>query len=82
MLGIRREIIKGKSINYTQLTALSGYCFYDVDATEEEKTYMTKLTTPIIDYNKLERKYIAIQGNAEELNTELEKLREEVLNNG
>ena len=83
MLGIKTEIIQGKTINYAQLTALSGYCFYDTDATEEEKAYMTKLTTPITDINELERKYVVVQGNADLLNQELEKLREEkVVNNG
>lgn len=83
MLGIKTEIIQGKTINYAQLTALIGYCFYDIDATEEEKAYMTKLTTPITDINELERKYVVVQGNADLLNQELEKLREEkVANNG
>ena len=80
MLGIKTEIIQGKTINYAQLTALSGYCFYDIDATEEEKAYMTKLTTPITDINELERKYVVVQGNADLLNQELEKLREEKAN--
>ena len=81
MLGIRREIIHGKFINYAQLTALDGYCFYDVDATEEEKTYMTKLTTSITDINELERKYVAIYGDAELLNAELEKTRSNAYGN-
>ena len=76
MLGIKTDIIQGKTINYAQLTALTGYCFYDVDATEEEKSYMTNLTTPIADINELERKYVVVQGNVEELNAELEKQRE------
>lgn len=75
MLGIKRDIIQGKKIQYAQLTALTGYCFYDVDATEEEKTYMTKLTTPITDYNELERKYVSVYGNVDLLNKELEKQR-------
>ena len=80
MLGIETEIIQGKTINYAQLTALSGYCFYDIDAIEEEKAYMTKLTTPITDINEIERKYVVVQGNADLLNEELEKLREEKTN--
>lgn len=75
MLGIRREIIQGKFINYAQLTALAGYCFYDVDVPEEEKVYMTSLTTPITDIDELERKYESVYGNAELLNAELEKIR-------
>ena len=81
MLGIKTDIIQGKTINYAQLTALSGYCFYDVDATEEEKAYMTKLTTPITDYDELERKYVAVYGNADLLNKELEKARSEEYGN-
>ena len=72
MLGIKTEIIQGKTINYAQLTALTGYCFYDADATEE-KAYMTKLTTPITDINELERKYVVVQGNADELNAKLQE---------
>lgn len=81
MLGIKRDIIQGKTMQYAQLTALSGYCFYDVDANEEEKTYMTKLTTPITDYNELERKYVSVYGNVNFLNEELEKQRSELNGN-
>lgn len=81
MLGIKRDIIQGKTMKYAQLTALSGYCFYDVDASEEEKTYMTKLTTPITDYNELERKYVSVYGNVNFLNEELEKQRSELNGN-
>lgn len=77
MLGIKTDIIQGKTINYAQLTALTGYCFYDTEATAEEKAYMTKLTTPITDYDELERKYVSVYGNAELLNAELEKTRSE-----
>lgn len=80
MNGIKIENIKGRFIEYTQLTAESGYCFYDKDA--EDRNYLTSITTPITDKQELERKYIAIQGNADELNAELEKQRLKEIENG
>ena len=74
MLGIKRDIIQGKTITYTKLTALSGYCFYDVDA--PKKHYITSITTPITDYNELERKYVSVYGNAKELNKNSEVMEE------
>ena len=65
--------IKGKFTKYAELTAESGYCFYDV---EEERNYITKISTPVIDEKKIEWKYIVVKGNAEELNKQLEKEKE------
>jgi hypothetical protein len=48
-----------------------GYCFYDVD--DEQRQYMTSISTPIMDEIELARKYIVVQGDAEKLNEELEK---------
>ena len=75
MDGIIIESIKGKVVDYTELTAESGFCFYDIDQAEEERNYLTSITTPITDTQELERKYIVVQGNAEELNAELERVR-------
>lgn len=66
MVGINKILIKGKFVDYTQLTAQNGYCFYDVD--DEYRNYMTSITTPITDEVELERKYIEVVGNADELN--------------
>ena len=79
MKGIKVTEIKGKQINYLTLTAEQGYCFYNKD--DEEKYYMTILTIPITDIAELERKYIAVVGNAEELNIELDKQRDNTQNN-
>lgn len=71
MDGIRIENIKGRFVDFIKLTAESGFCFYDKD--EEERNYLTSITTPITDKQELERKYIVVQGNAQDLNFELEK---------
>lgn len=63
--------IKGKFTKYAEITAEQGYCFYDVD--EEERYYIEKLFTPITEMQELERKYVVVKGNAEELNEELAK---------
>lgn len=79
MIGIDIKEIQGKQVNYLKLTAEQGYCFYNAD--DEERSYMTTLTTPIIGIAELERKYIAVVGDAEKLNEELQKERE-ALDNG
>jgi hypothetical protein len=80
MDGIKIENIKGKFVDYTKLIAESGFCFYDKD--QEDRFYLTSITTPITDTQELERKYIVVQGNAEDLNAELEKQRLEESENG
>ena len=73
MEGIIIENIKGRFINYLKLIAKDGFCFYDKD--DEQRYYLTSITTPITDTQELERKYVVVQGKADELNTELEKQR-------
>ena len=68
---LKFEEIKGRFNNYTKITANDGYCFYDADLPQEERNYMQSIDTPICDKNELERKFIAILGNANELNEEL-----------
>lgn len=63
--------IKGNIHKYTQLTAHYGYCFYDID--EEERYYMTSISTPILDETELARKYVVVEGDAEKLNEEVQK---------
>lgn len=65
--------IKGKYTMHAEITAEQGYCFYDID--EEDRCYVEKLFTPITDMQELARKYVVVQGNAEELNVEHEKER-------
>lgn len=67
--------IKGTSVKYAELTAEQDYCFYDID--EAERSYTKKIATPILDENELQRKFIVVQGNAETLNEQLAKEREE-----
>ena len=76
MDGIKIKVIKGTIVDYKILTAETGFCFYDGDEPENERNYLTEITTPITDAKELERKYIVVQGNAEELNAEL---KEEIL---
>ena len=63
--------IKGNIHKYAELIAEQGYCFYDIDS--EEKQYFEKIFTPITDLDELKRKYVVVQGNAEQLNAELQK---------
>ena len=67
--------IQGKFKNYTEIRSPQGYCFYDVDATE--RNYIEYIATPILDRAELERKFVLIEGNADELNEELAKQRSE-----
>lgn len=67
--------IKGKFTKYAELTAETGYCFYDVD--DEQRYYMTSIATPITDIEELKRKYVVIYGDAEKLNQLLNKKEDE-----
>ena len=69
--GIIKKEIQGRFNNYIELTAEQGYCFYDVD--DEERNYMTKLATPIMDEVELERKFKVVYGDADKLNEDLQK---------
>ena len=62
--------IKGNIHKYSFLTEDDGYCFYDVD--DEQRYYMTSISTPILDETELARKYVVVFGDAEKLNKELE----------
>lgn len=74
MIGIIKNTIVGKFRNYTELKAEQGYCFYDAEVEEENRNYMTSISTPILNDSELERKFIAVKGNAEELNQQLEEI--------
>ena len=74
---IKIEIL-GKFTKYAELTADYGYCFYDID--DEERHYMTKITTPITDIAELKRKYIIVYGDSSVLNRQLENERIEKQN--
>lgn len=73
--GIVKKEIQGKFKKYTELKSVNGYCFYDID--DPERTYMTSILTPITDTIELERKYVVVRGNAEQLNEESQKERED-----
>jgi hypothetical protein len=66
---------KGKFKTYVEVRSPQGYCFYDVDTTE--RNYIEYIATPITDKAELERKFVLVEGNAEELNEELAKQRSE-----
>lgn len=61
--------ITGKTINYSEVTAPAGYCFYDKD--EENRNYMEKIFTPMTDVAEILNKYVLVEGNAEKLNEEV-----------
>lgn len=73
MIGIVKKEIQGNFNRYTELTSLQGYCFYDAD--EEQRQYMTSVLTPITNEAELQRKYVAVRGDADQLNEELRKQR-------
>lgn len=73
--GIIKKEIQGRFNNYLELTAEVGYCFYDID--EEERNYTTKLALPMTSNEELDRRFKAVYGDAEKLNEELAKEREE-----
>lgn len=75
--GIIRIEIVGKTRNYSDLIAENGYCFYDADLPQEERNYMTSISTPILNETELKRKFVAVLGNVDELNDQLAKEREE-----
>lgn len=58
--------ITGKTINYSEVTAPYGYCFYDKD--EENRNYMEKIYTPMTDVAEILNKYVLVEGSAEKLN--------------
>lgn len=71
------KIINGVSINYSEVSAPQGYCFYDKD--EENRNYMEKIFTPITDEEELRNKYILVEGDVDNLNEKLtNELNEEV----
>lgn len=76
MEGIIKTTIIGKFRNYTRLRAVQGYCFYDADESEENRNYIESIDTPILDETELERKFVTVKGNAEQLNKELRKQEE------
>ena len=73
MEGIIKTAIIGKFRNYTRLQAVQGYCFYDADESEENRNYMESIDTPILDETELERKFVTVKGNADELNKILQE---------
>ena len=68
------KFINGKFRTYAEVCSPLGYCFYDVDS--EERNYIEKIFTPILDKQELERKFVLVEGNADVLNEELQKEKE------
>jgi hypothetical protein len=64
-----KNFINGKFRTYTEVRSPQGYCFYDVD--EIERSYTEYIATPITDKAELERKFVLVEGNADELNEEM-----------
>ena len=68
------NFINGTTRIYAEVTSPLGYCFYDVDA--EERNYIEKIFTPILNEQELKRKFVLVEGNADELNEELARENE------
>lgn len=45
-------------VKYVEITALPGYCFYDID---NPTYFMTHIATPITDMEELASRYIVIR---------------------
>lgn len=75
-MNITFKEINGKFINYSEVFADNGYCFYNKNDTEEERTYLTHITSPLKTIEEFNNEYVVIQGNADELN----KIKEEQVN--
>lgn len=73
LIGIIKKDIKGKFIDYTELVAQEGYCFYDKTVPLEERNYITQILTPITDESVIVATYEAVAGDAERLNEELQR---------
>ena len=67
--------IKGKFNQYMELKADKGYCFYD--KTSEERNYSTIIFTPLMTEYEIGNTYIVVEGDADELNEQLQKERQE-----
>lgn len=65
------KIIEGKFNKFAEVSSPENYCFYDKDA--EERNYIEKIFTPITDRDKIEEKFILVEGNADILNEELHR---------
>ena len=62
------EEIIGVFRNYCKVYAPNGYCFYDIDDEEERRNYMTEITTPLINRDEIEKKFILVEGDVDLLN--------------
>lgn len=67
--------VQGRFIEYSDVTIADGYCFYDKDGSEESRSYMNRISTPLVDEVEIREKYIVVEGNAEDLNKQLEEER-------
>lgn len=79
MEGIIVKEIQGQFNKYIKIIAENGYCFYDKN--NEQINYITEITAPLNELENIDN-YIVVQGNAEELNAELEKQRLKEIENG
>ena len=66
---MKKEIIQGKVISFLRLTAEQEHCFYDIE--DDDRNYMTSIDTPLMSDEEIARRYIEVQGNADDLNDKL-----------
>ena len=63
------NFVNGKFRTYAEVRSSQGYCFYDID--EQDRSYTNYIATPILNEEELKRKFVLVEGNADELNEEL-----------
>lgn len=68
------NLINGTFRTYAEVRSPNGYCFYDADI--EEINYLNYIATPIVNKVELQRKFVLVEGDAEELNRALEEKRQ------
>lgn len=70
------KFVNGKFRTYAEVRSPIGYCFYDAEA--EERNYLEYIASPILNEEKLKRKFVLVEGDAEKLNEELSEKSNEI----
>ena len=70
------NFVNGKFRTYAEVRSPQGYCFYDVD--EADRDYAEYIATPILNEEELKRKFVLVEGNADEMNEKLQQEENEL----
>ncbi|MBQ7798040.1 MAG: hypothetical protein IJ371_02850 [Clostridia bacterium] len=71
MVGLNIKEVQGRFSKYLKVIAEDGYCFYDKSL--EERNYLTDLTAPYGELENIKNNFVAVWGDADELNAKLEE---------